>query len=198
MEAKSDSKENTINNNTSQTTKEENFVYFNTSYEESKEYQISLSQEYKGFETLEKIYEKSEKKSNYSIIIKVYRFKIIPEYLQKVDNNEYQIPVIMEEKENKTQHQYIIKIKNIKKDFYEYNFNIEEIDVLPMKYEKQFEIYTEILRKYKIKQSDKESIDFIILSQTLLTGGNKQFNFAFYLLIFLECFNTNKKAFNDI
>ena len=205
MENKPNDNKNDGNKNKPDVVKEENYVYFMTPYEDSKEYETYLSQEYKGFETLETIDELCEEKSNYNIKIKVYRFKIIPEYMKKVDGKEYQIPVFMEEKnptkdqipvimeeKNQTKHQYIIKLKNIKKNYYEYNFIIEEIDVLPMKYEKQFEIYIDILKKkYKKKQKDKEYLDFITLSQSLLTGKDKKFDFAFYLLIFLECFSTN-------
>ena len=188
MEEKSHEKEkiNNDNKNKYDNDKEEKYVYFMTPYEKSKEYNTYLSEEYNGNETLETIEEIYENKRNLCLKIKIYRFKIIP----KSDVKIYKIPVIMEE-ENHTKHEYIIKLTNIKKDFYEYNFKIEAIDVLPMKYEKQFEIYTDILRnKYKIKQIDKENIDFITISQSLVIGKKNTFDFAFYLLIFLECFST--------
>ena len=115
--------ENAENKNT------DNFVYFMTAYEKSKEYKIYLPQEYKDSE-IEKIEEISEEKNNFILIIKIYRFKIIFDNLDK----GHQIPVIMEE-EDQSKHQYIIKLGNLKKDFYEYNFIIEKIDVLPLKYE---------------------------------------------------------------
>ena len=62
---------------------------------------------------------------------------------------------------------------------------------MPLPYEQQFDFYVEILRKkYRKQQNTKENEDFILSSQTLLTGPNKTYNFLFFLSIFLECFST--------
>ena len=79
----------------------------------------------------------------------------------------------------------------MKRDFYEFNFEIKELNILPLKYQKQFEIYVDILRnKYQKKQNTPENEDFILSAQSLLIGIDKKYNFMFYLSILLECFST--------
>ena len=63
--------------------KKYNYAYFNIVIEKSKEYKIYLSPEYKDSETLEKIEEKDYIAIFDPRIIRVYRFKINPEYLEK-------------------------------------------------------------------------------------------------------------------
>jgi hypothetical protein len=60
-----------------------------------------------------------------------------------------------------------------------------------LKYEQQFVNYSHLLKtKYKILQGTKENDDFILSSQSLLSGPDKKFDFLFYLLIFLEGFKS--------
>ena len=164
----------------------DNHAYFMIPYEREKEkdYKIYLSKEYEGYETLEEIEKMNVDESKFDLIVKIYRFKIISE-----NKKEVTVSVIVEEEKN-TKHEFKINIKCNGRDYYEYNFKIEKIDILPLKYEKQFEIYIDILRKkYKIKQQSKENDDLILASQSLLLG-DKKFDFLFYLLIFLECYTT--------
>jgi hypothetical protein len=61
-----------------------------------------------------------------------------------------------------------------------------------LKYEQQFINYSHLLKtKYKKLQGTKEIDDFILSSQSLLLGSNKEFNFLFYLSIFIEGFKSN-------
>ena len=163
------------------------YVYFNIVKAKKKKYNLYLSSGYDK-NALEKIEEKElpEKED----ILLVYRIKIIPQELQKKNNNIYKIEVIIEE-ENSNKHKYKISFNNIDKDFYEYKFKIRGIDIIPLSYEQQFEIYLDILRKkYEKKQKTQENYDFIESSQSLLEESSK-YNFLFYLLIFLECFSTH-------
>jgi len=184
--------QNNKNNLLSTNTNEQRniYIYFNVAYEKSKKYKIYLSEEYKGFNTLEKIEEKELEELNASLILQIYRFKIILE-----NENDYKKRpefIVYVEEENSYKNQYIIKINDLKRDFYEYNFKIEKIDILPLKYQQQFLNYSQLLKnKYKIKQGTKENDDFIFSSQSLLLGNDKKYDFFFYLLIFLDGFKSN-------
>ena len=167
-----------------------NYIYFNFTHDKLKEFKINLSQEYKGFETLEKIDEKEINQLSGPLINKVYRFKINKDWFEEENvQNEFKIDVLIED-ENQAQYKYTIRFNDTNKDFYEYNFKIEEIDVLSLRYEQQFDIYVEVLRKkYKKQQKDKENEDFILSTRLLFEEKNKKYDFLFYLLIFLECFS---------
>ena len=164
------------------------YIYFIITYDKSKQLKVYLSSEYKGADTLEKINDIPFDAENGLFTSDVYRFKIMEEDLKlKQDKKEYQIPVFIENEKNK----YIIKLKDLKRDYYEYNFEIREIDVLLLDYQKQFEIYLDILRiKFQKKQGTPENEELILSTQSLLTGTDKKYNFLFFLSIFLECFST--------
>ena len=173
--------------------KKYNYVYFNFKHEKNKHYKINLSSYYKGSDILELIEEKDldDDKFNEPLIIKVYRFKITPDFLEKKNKiNEFEIEVVLEE-EDEAKHHYTIKFKDNDKDFYEYKFKMEEIDILPLELDEQFEIYLNILRnKYKKKKKTKENEDFILSSLLVLKEDNK-YDLLFYLSIFLNCFDTD-------
>ena len=173
--------------------KKYNYVYFNFKHEKNKHYKISLSSYYKGSDTLELIEEKDldDDKLIKPLIIKAYRFKITPDLLKKKNkNNEFEIDVILEE-ENEDKHHYIIKFKDNDKDFYEYKFRMEEINILPLELNEQFEIYSDILKnKYKKNQKTKENEDLILSSLLVLKEDNK-YDLLFYFSIFLNCFATD-------
>ena len=164
------------------------YIYFIITYDKSKQLKVYLSSEYKGADTLEKINDNSFDAENGLFTSDVYRFKIMEESLKLNEGQkECQIPVYIENKK----YQYIIKIRDLKRDYYEYNFEIKEIDVILLDYQKQFEIYLEILRnKFQKKRNTPENEDFILSTQSLLIGYNNKYNFLFFLSIFLECFST--------
>ena len=138
-----------------------NYVYFNFKHGKNKKYKIVLSSYYNDSDILELIEEKDFADTSIEpIIIKVYRFKIVPNLLKK-ENKEFEINVILEE-ENEIKHYYTIKFKDNDRDFYEYKFKIKEIDILPLELDEQFWIYLDILRnKYKKSQETKKNEDFI-------------------------------------
>ena len=166
------------------------YIYFIITYEKSKQLKVYLSPKYKDSHSLENIYNKSLDEEKGLFTSDVYRFKIIDDSLNlKIGQKENQIPVNIESENKK--YQYIIKIRNLKRDFYEYNFEIKELNILPLDYQKQFEIYTDILRnKYQKKQNTPEKEDFILSAQSLLTKFDTNYNFMFYLSILLECFSS--------
>ena len=171
-----------------------NYIYFNFKYEKNKNYKICLSPYYKASISLELIEEKDLDYYSFiePLIIKVYRFKIIPDLLKKKNlKDEFEIDVIFEE-ENKAKHNYTIKFKDNNKNFYEYKFKIEEINILPLELDEQFQIYSNILRnKYRKSQETKENEDFILSSLLFLKDEDSKYDLLFYLSIFLHCFSTD-------
>ena len=169
--------------------REHHFIYFIESHEKSKQIEVKLSPEYKDSSTLETLDEKEINKKKISLIYKLYRFKLFPANYEE-NNNEVEIPIIITEIKNGEEFtsEYNIKVKDIRKDFYEYNLQMETINDIKLSYEQKFEIYVECLRKkLKIKQIAKENDEFIISSGYLL---EKKYDLLFFLLIFLECFST--------
>ena len=102
--------------------------------------------------------------------------KILPNLLKnKNENNEFQINVFIED-ENKNKYNYTFTFKDINRDFYEFNFKIYGIDILPLELDEQFEIYSNILRKkYKKEQNTKENEDLISSSLLFLKEENGKF-----------------------
>ena len=171
--------------------KEYNYIYFNFNHEKNKKYKIDLSSEYNSFDNLELIEEKELDSIFSSLIVKVYRLKILPELL-KNKNNEFYIDIFILEEDKNNKHHYTFRFKDINRDFYDFNFKIEGIDILPLELDEQFEIYSDILRnKYKKEQNSKENEDFISSSLLFLKDKNDKFNLLFYILIFLQCFETS-------
>ena len=174
--------------------KKYNYIYFNFKQEKSKQYKIYLSSSYNASDTLELIEEKNLDDTSIigPLIVKVYRFKILPDLLQKKnEHDEYEIELIFEE-ENEHKHHYTIRFKDIDKDFYEYKLKIEGIYILPLELDEQFDIYSNILiDKYKKNQKTKENEDFISSSLLLLNEEDNKYDLLFYFSIFLNCFATD-------
>ena len=165
------------------------YINFIITHHKSKELKVYLPSEYRGSQSLEKINDKAINERNDLLTSDIYHFKIIKEAFNlKIGQEEYQIPVNIEYENEK--YQYFIKLKDLERDFYEYNFEIKDL-VYPLNYQKQFEIYLDILRnKFHKEQNTKENEDFILSTQSLLIEPNKNNNFLFYLSILLECFST--------
>ena len=172
---------------------ENRFIYFLDTHDKSKQIKVSLSPTYKDGE-IEKIEEVNMKEINDSLSANIYRIKIIPEALKKDEVKKcYQVTVILED-EKGIKGEFTIQTKDIKKDFYEYNFKVEQLGVIPLRYEEEFEIYVEYLRKQNKKHSSRENLELILSTQLITTGPKKQYDFLFYMLIFLECYTTKFSA----
>jgi hypothetical protein len=89
--------------------------------------------------------------------------------MKEIFPKELEVTVFMEE-ENKAHHKYIIKILSLNESFFEYNFKLESLDILPLKKKEQFNIL-EALNKLEERKKDKEKEDFI-----LSTKKNYQMN----------------------
>ena len=70
--------------NEKQTENKYNYVYFNFKQDKNKQYKVSLSSDYNASDSLELIEEKDLDNSTFiePLIIKVYRFKIVPDFLR--------------------------------------------------------------------------------------------------------------------
>ena len=171
--------------------KEHHFVYFIESHDKSKQIKISLSPEYKNNDTLELIQKKDNSEIK-NLIYNIYRFKIFPDNYDK-NKKFYEINLLLEENKDENQSnkvESILQIYDIKKDFYDYNFYNEKINIIKLSNEQKFQIYIDYLKSLKIKQGSKENEEFILSTQLLIAGKDKGYTFLFYLLIFLECYTT--------
>ena len=171
--------------------KKDNFIYFIVTHEHMKTFKISISQDYKKADSLEKIKTYERKKELIELTSEVYRFKIIPESLpKKEDDEKYHILIFAESNFGK-KYQYEIKFTNNEKDIFLYDFNIEEKNYQPLSLEEQFLIYINILRKvYEKLDKSIENENLIISTVELLNEEGKKFSFYFYLLLFIECHRT--------
>ena len=94
------------------------FVYFIETHDKTKKFTISLSSEYEGQNTLEKVKDKEGKKDENEVLSQIYRFKIIPGSLKKDEEQKYQILVYVEDENDKgQQHEYCIKFSDEKKKY---------------------------------------------------------------------------------
>ena len=167
-----------------------NFIYFIDTHEKTKKFKIYLSEEYEGADSLEVIKQKEIKKPPIELSTIIYRFKIFPGSITRGEGQKYELLVYAEDEENK-KHQYKIQFTDETKDYYEYDFNIEEINYQYLSHEEQFEIYVEILRKiYKKKFGSSEEKDLILSTHLLVEDKGKKFNLFFYLLVFLEFYKS--------
>ena len=185
----------------SEQNKEFHFIYFIESHDKTRKIESYLSPEYKNSDTLELLPEiqlSKESEIKRSLISNLYRFKIFPDNCDK-SKTEQEITVFFKEKKDEkndkdeeqiNKSEYIIKIRDLKNDFYDYDLYDEKLNIVKLSYEQKFELYINYLKSIKAKQGSKEYEEFILSSQRLLAGINQKFDFLFYLLIFLECFAT--------
>jgi uncharacterized protein YihD (DUF1040 family) len=137
-----------------QENKEYHFVYFIESHDKSKRLEVYLSPNYKNSNTLEMVEEKDSSQIRNSLISRVFRFKIFPdEIIKEQKKGPFKFVIIMKDKNNAAnESQYTIELRDIKNDFYEYNLKMDKVEVIPLSYEQQFNIYVDILRN-KLKKN---------------------------------------------
>ena len=172
------------------------YIYFIDSHAKEKQINISLSPEYKDGK-LEKIEIKDLKELDDSLCVFIYRFNIIPESFQKEEGKKAFKVTILAEDEKGTKDEFIIVLKDIKKDYYEYSFKLEKLKVIPLRNEQEFEIYIDYLRKNGKKQASRENEQLILSTQLLTTGSDKRYDLLFYAFIFVEC-STTRYAFKHL
>ena len=167
--------------------KKDNFIYFINTHEKNKTFHISISKDYKEKEPLEKIKQYERKKELIELSSDVYRFKIIKGAIPKKEDEEKYHILILAKSDGDKVYQYEIKFADDLKDFFVYDFNLEDINYQPLSLEEQFEIYIDILRKvYKKLDDSEENENFIFSNLELLKEEGKKFSFYFYLLLFIE------------
>ena len=169
------------------------YAYFIDTHNKSKNLNISLSPEYKGGDL--EIIDLDEKdikeiEMDDSLSTKIYKFKIIPDLLKKDEEKNVYLVTVLVVEENGYKHEFVLKIIDPQKDYYEYNFEIEKIGLIPLRYEQQFEIYVKLLRK-NYKQNTDENKYLMLSTQPLIAPPNKTYDLLFYILIFQECFTTD-------
>ena len=167
--------------------KKDNFIYFINTHEKNKAFLISISKDYKESESLEMIKQYERKKELIELSSDVYRFKIIPGAISKKEDEEKYHILILAKSDGDKIYQYDIKFPGDLKDFFVYDFNLEDINYQPLSLEEQFEIYIDILRKvYKKLDESEENENFISSNLEFLKDEGKKFSFYFYLLLFIE------------
>ena len=169
--------------------KEYHFVYFIVTHEKNKKYKIFLSNYYEFANSLEIVDKKNVFMKNCILVSTIYRFKFLNSSHINHSNEFY---VFMED-ENNNKDNYIIRIKDSNKDFYEYNFKLETIGIIKLNYEQQFGMYVDLLRnKFEKKRDSKENEELILSSQLLLENDRYQYSFLFYFLVYSESLNTQR------
>ena len=169
--------------------KEYHFIYFIVTHEKDKKYKIYLSNFYEFANSIEIIDKKNVFMKNCILVASIYRFKFLNSSSKNYSNEFY---VFMED-ENNNKENYIIKIKDSNKDYYEYNFKLENIGIIKLNYEQQFGMYVDLLRnKFEKKRDSKENEELILSSQLLLENDRYQYSFLFYFLVYSESLNTQQ------
>ena len=192
-----------IHENNDNKSDKKNYIYFIASFPEDlgkfKIYICLNDGNTKDFIKL--VYEKKIP-NKINIQANVYRLEIMKDIFFP---NELEVTVVMEEEANKAQHKYIIKIFSLDESFFEYNFKLETLDVLPLKKKEQFNIFLEALNGLKESEKDKEreKVDFILSTKKQLSNELKddyaQIDGEFYFSLFLESpYGKNNELINDI
>ena len=191
-----------MDKNNQEQTKDYINVYFIENHIQTSPANIGFSKNISEVRELEKVEQKLYE-YNQNFLYTIYRFKI---NISKIETNKkgkkkLEVKIKLEEDIKDNQFEGKIIIDKYDKDIFIYNFKFEKntiwtevIDPPPSLHFsniQQFEIYVDYIRKkLNLKQTANESIDLIYSTQDLLIGGNKKYSFSFFLLIFLECFNT--------
>ena len=169
--------------------KEYHFIYFIVTHEKDKKYKIYLSNFYEFANSIEIVDKTNVFMKNCILVASIYRFKFLN---SSSINNSNEFYVFMED-ENNSKDNYVIKIKDSKKDYYEYNFKLENIGIIKLNYEQQFGMYVDLLRnKFGKKRDSKENEELILSSQLLLENDRYQYSFLFYFLVYSESLNTQQ------
>ena len=119
--------------------KKDNFIYFIYTHEKNKTFQISISKDYKENESWKKIKQYEKKKELIELSSDVYRFKIIQGAIEKKEDEQKYHILVMAKSDGDKIYQYDIKFTDDLKDFFVYNFNLEDINYQPLSLEEQFE-----------------------------------------------------------
>ena len=188
-------KDNEKNMEQNEENREYHYIYFNEIHDTLKEIKFEISNEYEGYNTLEKFDGKNPFKSIFNSIteLKIYRFKLYPDLFEQKNENR-QIKLNMEQQNEKGEFIFNLEKIDIHKDYYEYNLDKQNmrIDFVKTSYEQQLEIYNDFIQNtLKKLQNSKENEDFILSTLKFIVENNLKYTFYFYMLIFKKCSGTN-------
>ena len=171
------------------------YVYFIENHIINENATISLENNSNEINSLEEI-PQTNYKSDKGVEFKCsfYRFKLEIKKKKKLD-----VTINLKNDKGETFSKKII-IQDASRDNYIYDLIFEPTKTSEPKepptsfifsHEQQFEMYTNYLKKLKIKQQDFENTDLILSTHLLFLGKEKKYKFSFYLMIFLQCFATS-------
>ena len=165
-------------------------VYFIENHIQTETVSISLSKNYNEAGELNTALTNTvESEPNYKYTI--YCFKV---YTKKIKGKKIDIKIKIEgDKGYKSE--FNINIKDFERDLFLYDFKYEKVkNVQPksidLNYIQIFEIYVSFLRKTLKKVQNTLENEYFIFSTQQQNLIGKQYEFSFYLMIFLECFST--------
>ena len=181
------------------------YIYFIENHDINSLAQVNLSKKYNEVDDLElvkqeQIYENKEDNSKY--IISIYRFKL---FYSKISSKikskkKFEVELSLQDIEDK---KFITKIliTSFDRDLFLYDLKFEENKSLfgtnkpPKSIElpliQQFEIYVLYLKNdIDKKNKNIEHKNLILSTESLIFEKDLKFNFSFYLIIFIECYQT--------
>ena len=136
-------------------------------------------------------------KNEFNYIYKVYRIKLLLEK-EKFEisvqfkeegekDNIYERKITNEEKIRSTSHIFLYKFEPIDQNNNKH-FSKNSLDDYPLSYYQQFIIYLNIIKE---KYKDRKSPEYLdCIEYILKTLKNIQYEFIFYISVFVECFDT--------
>ena len=175
------------------------YVFFIESHLLEKPVQIDFSQNYAEAEDLKVVFQKQLEVDN-RFKFSVYRFTVHPSKIIDKQKKKPEYTIKLENSDGKKFEGKLL-VTDLNKDTFVYDFKFEkasswgkQIDP-PKSYKfnhmEQFLIYTDYLNSENIKlQKLPERIGLSFSTQNLFIGKGKQFTFTLYMLVFLECFQT--------
>ena len=112
-------KDNEKNMEQNEENREYHYIYFNEMHDTLKEIKFDISNEYEGYNTLEKFDGKNPFKSIFNSIteLKIYRFKLYPDLFEQ-KNEKLQIKLNMEQQNEKGEFIFNLEKIDIHKDYY--------------------------------------------------------------------------------
>ena len=176
-------------------------IYFIEAHSINQKFILSLSNNLniKAFD-IELLKEKKfNLKNKNDFILKVYKFKYL------INRNEYEISVHFKDEENGNELEGKITSKNMdsfKTDNYflydflpldknNNNYLSLNLNEFPLNHQEQFQIFLDILKEEnKKEEKSKEIIDLLKSIFQFFIKNESKYDFYFFLLVFIECFNT--------
>ena len=180
------------------------FVLFIENHLATIPFTLKLSKKNNEASDLLRVYNNIFEVKNKQFIYSIYSFKLNKSKLEGIkDKKNYEIDIKGKTSAlDKYRTKIAVNITNIKYDKYIFNFKFDSIKSIlggnkeppesyPFDLIKQLEIFVNYVRKIlKLKSKDKENDSLILSAHELFIGKGKDFEFSFYISIFMECFSS--------